>query len=491
MKVVTTPSVAYHAVWDITGHADSDNKNSTIFMERAALTGVRASTTTLMAVAALLAVASAGEPAWGAVDLEAVINMDVDFSQFRTTYSDRIEYEYGEGSLLHQYLGGRQWVVEGMASEGRDVQNLEDMLNDKIVSYNNSVKISVSDVGYEFRLEPASYGSVMERMVWIAGNLTGYLVNTPVIYIQQGYWILCLDPVTQFCQVNTPVSDIQTGYAAPAPEGSAPASPPWTRQAGVAYADDYAPVIYGTQVTGVVYNPTYVSEVFPVSEESPVTIVHDTRVDIEWLSPTVTGDIVIDGVPINMPASLLREMEPEAYDLLAGTEADAILLQPLMDAGPIRDQHVDTWHSRYHSAGTSVDADTFGLSDGVMDVDVHTWTIDVDASGVGTKGADEVAITLDQTYVVRSTHDTSSATIRTIGTGFFETMGSGEAVIASPSPPKHQSNVISESPPWIMSAFIAFILVAIIVWMLIVARRRDRRLSRNDGEQQTAAGAPS
>ena len=53
------------------------------------------------AVAVLLAVAGSGEPAWGAVDLEAVINMDVDFAQFKTTYSDRIEYEYGEGSLLH------------------------------------------------------------------------------------------------------------------------------------------------------------------------------------------------------------------------------------------------------------------------------------------------------------------------------------------------------------------------------------------------------
>ena len=63
----------------------------------------------------------------------------------------------------------------------------------------------------------------------------------------------------------------------------------------------------------------------------------------------MTGDTVIDGVPINMPASLLREMEPEAYGLLAGTEADAILILPLMDAGPIR-QHADTWHSRHYPA---------------------------------------------------------------------------------------------------------------------------------------------
>ena len=424
MKVVTTPSAAYHAVWDITGHADSDNKNSTVFMERAALTGVRASATTLMAVAALLAVAGAGEPTWGAVDLEAVINMDIDFSQFRTTYSDRIEYEYGEGSLLHQYLGGRQWVVEGTASEGRDVQNLEDMLNDKIASNGGNAKISVSDVGYEFRLEPASYGSAMERTIRITGNLTGYLESATV-------------------------SDVQTDRAASVRESNAPADSLETRQEWVAYANGCDPVV-------------------------PNTVV-DTR----WLSPTVTGDIVIDGVPINIPASLLREMEPEAYDLLAGTEADTILSRPLMDAGPIR-QHADAWHSKVYPVGTSVDADTFGLSGGITDVIVSTWTIDVDDYGIGTEGVDEAAVTLDQTYVMRITHDTSSAMIRTIGYGFFDTIDGVEVVTHFQLWSPCGSNVISESPPWIMSAFIAFILVAIIVLMLIVTHRRDRRLQRSD-----------
>ena len=280
-----------------------------------------------MAVAVLLAVAGSGELVWGAVDLDAVINMDVDFAQFRTAYSDRIEYEYGEESLLHQHLGGRQWVVEGTASEGQDVRNLEDVLNGRIVSYNDSVRISVSEVGYEFRLEPTSYGSAMERTVWITGNLTGYITNADLVLVPQPY----------------------------------------------ARCHDYVP---------------------------PGTLVL-----IRWLGPTIRDDIVIDGVPVNIPASLLREMEPEAYGLLAGTEADTILSRPLMYGVPIWAQPADEWLSEVYPAdewlsevypaGTSVEADTFGLSGGVMDVDVHTWTTNVDAPRVVTKEVDATAMTLN------------------------------------------------------------------------------------------------
>ena len=432
----------------------------------------------LTAVTVLLAVAGSGDPAWGAVDLDAVINMDVDFAQFRTTYSDRIEYEYGEGSQLHQHLGGRQWVVEGTASEGQDVQNLEDVLNGKIVSCNDSVRISVSDVGYEFRLEPTGYGSVMERTVWITGNLTGYLVDMPIVGNEHD-WIPCIDPVSRVGQANMPLNDIQTDHVTLAREGSAPASPLGTRQAGVAYADDYVAAVHDTQAADVAYNLTY------VSTNPPSSPAYDTRVNIEWMSPTVTGDVLIDGIPINRPAGLLREMEPEAYNLLAGTRADVILSRPLMDAGPIR-QHADTWHLQHYPAGTSVDADTFGLSGGITDVTIRTWVIDVDGPEIGTKGAGNVLVPLDQNYVIRGTHDTSSATIRTIGIGFFETLDGVEAVTDYPSPPRQ--TVASTQDLQDLSMFIAFILATIIVLMLIVAHRRDRRLQRSDGGQQ--AGGP-
>ena len=56
------------------------------------------------------------------------------------------------------------------------------MLDVRFVWKSGSAKISVSDVGYGFRLEPASYGSAMERTVWITGNLTGYITNATTIF---------------------------------------------------------------------------------------------------------------------------------------------------------------------------------------------------------------------------------------------------------------------------------------------------------------------
>ena len=170
--------------------------------------------------------------------------------------------------------------------------------------------------------------------------------------------------------------------------------------------------------------------------------------------------------------------------------ADAILSRPLMDAGPILDQYADLWHSRHYPTGTNVDADTFGLSGGVMDVGIRTWAIEVDGPGFWTKRADEVAVTLDQTYVIRNTHDTSSATIRAIGTAFFGTVGLVEVVTTSPFPASCQRYVDTRPAEQIVFALIASILAAIIALMLIVARRRDRRLQRSSGGRQSTAGAP-
>ena len=213
-------------------------------------------TTASAAVAVLLAAAGSGEPAWGAVDLEAVINMEVDFAQFRIAFSDRIEYEYGEGSLLHQHLGGRQWALAGTASNTQDVQDLADALNRKLASDGSSTKVSDLEVRYEFKMNPTPRGSVMDFEVEINGNMTDYVL--------------------------IPSADL--------------------------------PVI-----------------------------------DLSWRGLTVTDDVMIDGIPINIPANLLEQIEPEAYGILAGTEADTILRKPLMNAESILQMPIGRWHFAYDS----------------------------------------------------------------------------------------------------------------------------------------------
>ena len=78
------------------------------------------------------------------------------------------------------------------------------------------------------------------------------------------------------------------------------------------------------------------------------------------------------------------------------------------------------------------------------------------------------------------THDTSSTTIRTIGTWVFDTVDRVKVVADSPFVTDCQLYVDIRPALQFMFALIVSILAAIIVWMLIVARRRDRRLQRSD-----------
>jgi hypothetical protein len=50
-----------------------------------------------------------------------------------------------------------------------------------------------------------------------------------------------------------------------------------------------------------------------------------TLVDLGWRGLSVDGEILIDGVDINIPINLLRDQEPEVYSFLVGTEAVDVL----------------------------------------------------------------------------------------------------------------------------------------------------------------------
>ena len=52
----------------------------------------------------------------------------------------------------------------------------------------------------------------------------------------------------------------------------------------------------------------------------------------------------IDGVDVNRPIGILESRLPETYELLAGTKADNVLLQPIIDVGYVREQSMADWH---------------------------------------------------------------------------------------------------------------------------------------------------
>ena len=63
-----------------------------------------------------------------------------------------------------------------------------------------------------------------------------------------------------------------------------------------------------------------------------------------WGLFIIPDEVVIDGVDVNRPIGILESRLPETYELLAGTAADKVLLQPIIDVGYVREQSMADWH---------------------------------------------------------------------------------------------------------------------------------------------------
>ena len=100
-----------------------------------------------------------------------------------------------------------------------------------------------------------------------------------------------------------------------------------------------------------------------------------TLIDLGWRGLSANGEVVIDGVEINHPITVLRENEPAAYDVLAGTEAEQILRKNLINADYILEQPLTNWHFLFDPTGINVDAGTFGLDESISGFVVSHWTM--------------------------------------------------------------------------------------------------------------------
>ena len=63
-----------------------------------------------------------------------------------------------------------------------------------------------------------------------------------------------------------------------------------------------------------------------------------------WGRFIIHDEVVIDGVDVNRPISILESRLPETHELLAGTNADDVLLQHIIDVSYIRGQSMADWH---------------------------------------------------------------------------------------------------------------------------------------------------
>ena len=162
-----------------------------------------------------------------------------------------------------------------------------------------------------------------------------------------------------------------------------------------------------------------------------------TLVDMGWRGMSTNDSVVIDGVEINLPISLLKDKEPAVYDILAGTDADVILSKGLINADYILEQPMTNWHFLFDPTGVTADAATFGLDESISGFVVSKWTMGESSlrEGRQVERVFEAPISADQNYVVRSVQSSDQGNIAAIGFGAIDVLDGLEIIGLTPTPP--------------------------------------------------------
>ncbi len=163
-----------------------------------------------------------------------------------------------------------------------------------------------------------------------------------------------------------------------------------------------------------------------------------TLIDLGWRGLSVTDEILIDGVGINHPISILKEKEPAVYNILSGTEAEEILSKNLIDANFILEQPMTNWHFLFDPTGINVDASTFGLDESISGFVISHWTMGESSlrEGRQVERIFEAEVNADQKYVIRSVQSADAANLSTIGFGALDLLDGIEIAGVTPTSPE-------------------------------------------------------
>jgi hypothetical protein len=162
-----------------------------------------------------------------------------------------------------------------------------------------------------------------------------------------------------------------------------------------------------------------------------------TLVDMGWRGMSTNEPIVIDGVEINLPISVLKDKEPAVYNIISGTEADKIMSKGLINADFILEQKMTNWHFLFDPTGINADASRFGLDKSITGFVVSKWTMGESSlrEGRQVERVVEAPISADKNYVVRSVQSSDQGNIAAIGFGALDVLDGLEIAGITPKPP--------------------------------------------------------
>ena len=165
-------------------------------------------------------------------------------------------------------------------------------------------------------------------------------------------------------------------------------------------------------------------------------------IDMDWRGVIVDGPVVIDirGVEneINLPISFIANASPALYSAVQGTEAEAILNTPLMDASGIKAQPLGNWHFLFDPTGINVDASQFGMSEELAGLVWSSYTMGESSlrEGIQTEKEQVATFTTDKTYDLRTIESADAANVFVAGFANVDVLSNSEVFGFSPTAPE-------------------------------------------------------
>ena len=165
-------------------------------------------------------------------------------------------------------------------------------------------------------------------------------------------------------------------------------------------------------------------------------------IDMDWRGVTIDGPVVINvrGVDneINLPMSFIANAAPALYSAVQGTEAEAILNTPLIDASGIKAQPLGNWHFLFDPTGINVDASQFGMSEELAGLVWSSYTMGESSlrEGIQTEKEHTATFTTDQTYDLRTIESADSANVFVAGFANVDELSGSEVFGFSPTAPE-------------------------------------------------------
>ncbi|NNL58886.1 MAG: hypothetical protein HKP31_05435, partial [Nitrosopumilus sp.] len=196
-------------------------------------------------------------------------------------------------------------------------------------------------------------------------------------------------------------------------------------------------------------------------------------VDLGWRGMSVNDEINIDGVEINIPINMLRDQEPEVFNVISGTEAEQVLLRPVINADFILEQPITNWHFLFDPTGINVDAGTFGLDESISGFVVSTWTMGESSirEGRQVERVFTAEIDADERYVIRSVQSSDTANLSLIGFGALDILDDLEIVGVTPTTPEgYGTTSTGDFPIFIVYGMAGLAAVAGIAFFFVSSR---------------------